>query len=354
MKKVVFTGGGTSGHVTPNIALIEKLRKEKELEIHYIGGKEGMEKNLIEKVGIPYHGISTGKLRRYFSTKNFTDPIRVIAGLFEAKKIIDEIKPSVIFSKGGFVSVPVVIAGWISKVPVIIHESDLTSGLANRIALPFATEVCISFPETEKHLKNKKVELTGMPIREELFSGSSEMGYSITGFSRNKKVIMVTGGSLGAQRINAVIRGCIESLSGEYQIIHLCGKGKKEQKLDQIEGYRQYEYVNEELKHLFAVSDIIISRAGANTIYEMLLLKKLNILIPLSKKASRGDQILNANSFERQGFSKVIPEEELTEERLQEAIGEVREEAKNYQNAMNKSTVSNGTEKIVQKIKKYI
>ena len=171
MKRIILTGGGTAGHVTPNIALIPRLL-ELGYDIQYIGSYQGIEKELIEPFGIPYHGISSGKLRRYFSVQNFTDPFRVLKGFGEAKRLIKELQPDVIFSKGGFVSVPVVLAGKHNKVPTIIHESDMTPGLANKIAIPSATKVCCNFPETLEHLPKDKAVLTGSPIRQELLSGN--------------------------------------------------------------------------------------------------------------------------------------------------------------------------------------
>ena len=309
MKRIILTGGGTAGHVTPNIALLPRL-KELNYDIHYIGSYNGIEKELIEQFGIPYHGISTGKLRRYFSVQNFTDPFRVLKGMNDAKKLVKILKPDVIFSKGGFVSVPVVLAGKKCKVPTIIHESDMTPGLANKISIPSATKVCCNFPETLGHLPEGKAVLTGSPIRQELLSGDKFKAREFLNFKSDKPVIMVVGGSLGAVAVNNAVRAIFPVLLKSYQIIHLCGKGKVDESLKGIEGYAQFEYIKAELKDLFALTDIVISRAGAKAICELLALHKPNLLIPLSANASRGDQILNARSFERQGFSVVLEEEE--------------------------------------------
>ena len=305
MKRIILTGGGTAGHVTPNIALLPRLR-ELQYDIHYIGLYNGIEKSLIEKQDVPYHGISSGKLRRYFSLQNFTDPFRVLKGFGEANKIIKELKPDVIFSKGGFVSVPVVIAGKRNHVPVIIHESDMTPGLANKISIPSAVKVCCNFPETLKALPEDKAVLTGSPIRQELMTGDKEKARSFCGFKETKPVILIVGGSLGAAAVNQAVRKILPQLLKEFQIIHLCGKGKLDYSLKGLDGYAQFEYIQDELKDLFALSDIVISRAGANAICELLALRKPNLLIPLSASASRGDQILNARSFERQKFSMVL------------------------------------------------
>ena len=346
MKRIILTGGGTAGHVTPNIALLPRLR-ELQYDIHYIGSYNGIEKSLIEKQDVPYHGISSGKLRRYFSLQNFTDPFRVLKGFGEANKIIKELKPDVIFSKGGFVSVPVVIAGKRNHVPVIIHESDMTPGLANKISIPSAVKVCCNFPETLKALPEDKAVLTGSPIRQELMTGDKEKARSFCGFKETKPVILIVGGSLGAAAVNQAVRKILPQLLKEFQIIHLCGKGKLDYSLKGLDGYAQFEYIQDELKDLFALSDIVISRAGANAICELLALRKPNLLIPLSASASRGDQILNARSFERQKFSMVLEEEELTDELLLSSIHKLYDSRESYIEAMNRSSQQSPIETII-------
>ena len=340
MKRIIMTGGGTAGHVTPNIALLPTL-KEHGYEIFYIGSYNGIEKNLIEDQGITYYGISSGKLRRYFDIKNFTDPFRVIKGYFQAKKLIRKLKPDVVFSKGGFVSVPVVIAAGKKRIPTIIHESDITPGLANKLAIPHATKVCCNFPETMNYLPEGKAVLTGSPIREELLSGDKSTGLSLCGFDGLKPVLMIIGGSTGARRINDTVRSSLDTLLENYNIIHLCGKGMYDNTLEGKEGYMQFEYVKDDLKHLFAAADILISRAGANAICEILALKKPNLLIPLSAAASRGDQILNANSFKKMGFSEILEEENLTPETLKSSVDEVFTNRNNYIDAMAGSPMPN-------------
>lgn len=336
MKRIILTGGGTAGHVTPNIALLPRL-KELGYDIQYIGSYTGIEKELIEPFGIPYHGISSGKLRRYFSVQNFTDPFRVLKGFREAHKLIRQLKPDVIFSKGGFVSVPVVLAGKRCKVPVIIHESDMTPGLANKIAIPSAAKVCCNFPETLKSLPEGKAVLTGSPIRQELLSGNKITAMDMCHFTSDKPVILVIGGSLGAVAVNNAVREALPELLKDFQIIHLCGKGKMDESLKDVEGYCQFEYIKNELRNLFALADIVISRAGANAICELLALHKPNLLIPLSANASRGDQILNARSFERQGFSLVLEEEQLTKETLLNAVKTLYENRTTFINSMKNS-----------------
>ena len=345
MKRIILTGGGTAGHVTPNIALLPRL-KELGYDIQYIGSYNGIEKELIEPFGIPYHGISSGKLRRYFSTKNFTDPFRVLKGFGEANKLIRDLKPDVIFSKGGFVSVPVVLAGKKNKVPVVIHESDMTPGLANKLSLPSAAKVCCNFPETLEHLPADKAVLTGSPIRQELLSGNKIAALDLCGFSADKPVILVIGGRLGSVVVNNAVRLALPELLEQFHVIHLCGKGKLDASLNNVEGYAQFEYIKSELRDIFALADVVISRAGANAICELLALRKPNLLIPLSANASRGDQILNARSFERQGFSVVIEEEELSKELLLESVRDLYANRDTYMSAMRKSTLQNSIETI--------
>ncbi len=349
MKKIVLTGGGTAGHVTPNIALLPRL-KELGYEIHYIGSYDGMEKKLIEQCNIPYYGISSGKLRRYFDWKNFSDPFKVLKGYGQARSILKKLKPDIVFSKGGFVSVPVILAAKRRKIPAIIHESDLTPGLANKLAIPNASKVCCNFPETLQYLPKDKAVLTGSPIRKELLSGNRDRGLSICGFQDGKPVIMVIGGSSGARCINETVRSLLPDLLKTYQIVHLCGKGNLDRTLEHTKGYAQLEYANKELRDLFALADLVVSRAGANAICELLALRKPNILIPLSRKAGRGDQILNAESFERQGYSLVIEEENLSNATLAEAIRRLEKERGTYIHAMSKSQQLNSVETIIQLI----
>lgn len=353
MKRIILTGGGTAGHVTPNIALIPRLR-ELGYDIQYIGSYEGIEKKLIEEFGIPYHGISSGKLRRYFDLKNFSDPFRVVKGYFEAKKILKDLKPDVIFSKGGFVTVPVVQAAKNLHIPVIIHESDMTPGLANKLAIPAASKVCCNFPETIPHLPKGKAVVTGSPIREELRSGNKLAALKFCGFTADKPVLLVIGGSLGSVAVNRAIRSILPELLKTFQVIHLCGKGNLDESLNGTAGYVQFEYIKQELADLFALADIVVSRAGANAICELLDLRKPNLLIPLSAAASRGDQILNAQSFQKQGFSEVLQEEEITPELLLSTIHKLYENRQTYITAMEKSDASDAVNKIVSLVEELV
>ena len=336
MKKIILTGGGTAGHCVPNLALVPTLRRLG-FEISYIGSYNGIEKSLVEESQIKYYGISSGKLRRYFDLKNFTDPFRVIKGFTEAIGIIRDEKPDIVFSKGGFVSVPVVRAAALNKVPVIIHESDMTPGLANKLSYGAAKKICCSFRETLKYLPKNKGVFTGSPIRSELLRGSRERALAFTGVRASMPSILVIGGSLGAQHINEQVRRILPKLLDRYNVIHLCGKGKLDPTLHHVEGYVQYDYIQRELSDLFALADIVISRAGANAIFELLALKKPNILIPLPAGSSRGDQLLNSRSFEKAGYSYLLTEDDMNDESLLEAIDYVYENRQDYIDVMARS-----------------
>ncbi|MBO4415360.1 MAG: undecaprenyldiphospho-muramoylpentapeptide beta-N-acetylglucosaminyltransferase [Lachnospiraceae bacterium] len=349
MKRIVLTGGGTAGHVTPNMALIERLRKA-DYDISYIGSYSGIEKGLIEGMGIPYYGISSGKLRRYFDLKNFSDPFRVMKGMREAKKLMKQLKPDIVFSKGGFVAVPVVFAAKKCRIPVIIHESDMTPGLANKLCIPKADKICCNFEETLDYLPKGKAVHTGTPLRNELFEGDRRRGLEFCEFDGKKPVIMVIGGSTGAAAINEAVRDLLPTLLMKYNVIHLCGKGKNDPAYDNTIGYKQFEYIGRELKDLFAIADVVVSRAGANAVCEILALAKPNVLIPLSAAASRGDQILNAESFEKQGYSYLLDEDKMTNETLLEAINEVYTNKDKYTDRMRIAKQADATETIFEMI----
>lgn len=354
--KIIMTGGGTAGHVTPNLALIPKL-KQKGFEIKYIGSFDGIEKEIISQNDIPFFGISCGKLRRYFDVKNFTDPFKIMKGIAQAIRILSKEKPDVIFSKGGFVAVPVVIAASIKKIPVVAHESDITPGLANKLSAPFCDKLCVTFRESLNYVKADKGILTGSPIREEILHGDKEKGKKLCNFVDDKEVLLIMGGSLGSKLINEEVRENLEKLLNDFNIIHICGKGNIDKKFVDKSGYKQFEYVSEELPDLMKAADYVISRAGANSIFEFLALKKPTLLIPLSKKASRGDQILNSKSFEKEGYSLMVEEEKLNDDVLYNKIIELKKRKQELINNMEKSKSKNGVERIIEvileSIKKY-
>lgn len=346
-RKIVLTGGGTAGHVTANIAMLPKL-KSNGFEVFYIGSYEGIEKKLIENEGIPYTGISTGKLRRYLDIKNISDPFRVIKGYAEAKAVLKRISPDIVFSKGGFVAVPVVWAAHRLHIPVVTHESDITPGLANKLCLNAAARICCNFPETIRSLPKNKAVITGAPIRELLLQGTRDDGLKMTGFSGEKPVLMIIGGSLGSVAINNAVRQRLDALLQDYDIIHICGKNNIDEAFNDRMGYRQYEYLSDGLRHLYALADIVISRAGANVICELLALEKPNILIPLPKDVSRGDQVLNAASFEKQGFSMVLDQHQLEADPslLSNAVSKVYAQRKDFITAMQKAQQISGVEAV--------
>lgn len=349
--KIIMTGGGTAGHVTPNLALVPTLR-ENGFEIKYIGSKDGIEKEIITGENISYYEISSGKLRRYFDIKNFTDPFKVMRGTMQAFRIMNKEKPDVVFSKGGFVAVPVVIAASMKKIPVIAHESDITPGLANKLSAPFCDKLCVTFKDSLKYIKDSKGVYTGSPIRKEIFEGDKEKGKKICGFADSKEIILIMGGSLGSKVINDSLRENLEELLKEFNIIHICGKGNIEESLKSKKGYVQFEYVKNELPHLMKACDYIISRAGANSIFEFLALNKPTLLIPLSKRASRGDQILNAISFKKDGYALVLEEEEIEKDKksLIKNVRDLKENKNLLIKNMKESKANEGTSKIVSLI----
>ncbi|UVI30770.1 undecaprenyldiphospho-muramoylpentapeptide beta-N-acetylglucosaminyltransferase [Paenibacillus spongiae] len=329
MKKILFTGGGSAGHVTVNLALIPRFLKEG-WAVSYIGSHDGIEKQLIAKLpDVRYSGISTGKLRRYMDWQNVKDPFKVIGGAMQAYRIIRKLKPDVVFSKGGFVSVPVVFGAWLNRVPVVIHESDLTPGLANRIAIPFAAAVCTTFPETEKHLRSAKTRFVGAVVRDGLDAGSANRGRVFCRLDGSKPVLLIMGGSLGARKINETVRLALSRLTAEFQVVHLCGKGQLDPELD-LPGYRQFTYIGDELPDILAMTDVVVSRAGSNSIFEFLALRKPMLLIPLTKEQSRGDQILNARSFEASGYCEVLEEENLTADTLASGVSRLYRDREAY------------------------
>ena len=346
-RKIVLTGGGTLGHVTPHLALIPILREEG-YEIHYIGTKEGMEADKIRSIpDITYHAVKTGKLRRYFSWQNFVDPFRVVAGAFQAAHRIGKIKPNVVFSKGGFVAVPVVIGAWVHRVPVLCHESDLTPGLANKICRPFATRMVTTFPECAEAL-GKKAECAGTPLRPELFSGEREKGLALLGFDGNKPVLLMMGGSSGAQSVNRALRDALPQLLPEFDVAHLCGRGNLDESLNSTPGYRQIEFLDEKLPDVLAAADLALSRAGSNALMEFQALDKPLLLVPYPKGASRGDQILNAQSFERRGLCKVLLQERMTPDSLVKALRETWDARDALKAAVKAAPPADATQRVIE------
>ncbi|GHI01148.1 undecaprenyldiphospho-muramoylpentapeptide beta-N-acetylglucosaminyltransferase [Neobacillus kokaensis] len=350
-KTIVFTGGGSAGHVTPNMAIISETRND--WNIQYIGSKKGIEKELISKISIPYHAISSGKLRRYIDFENFIDVFRVLKGCLEARKLLKKLKPDLVFSKGGFVSVPVIVAAKSLGIPIFIHESDMTPGLANKISQRFADKIFTSFEETEKFFPKNKVRAIGSPIRKEILSGSAEKGRRYLGFSRGKPILTIMGGSLGAKKINEAVRTSLKQLTENYQIVHLCGKNNVDDNLNNIAGYKQFEYVHEELPDILAATEFVITRGGSNAIFEFLALKIPMLIIPLSLQQSRGDQILNAKAFKEKGYSLTLEEENLNSESLVNHITKLSVKSEEIRKKMRASHQGDALQVLVNEISNF-
>lgn len=351
---ILFTGGGTAGHVAPNMALIDALG-HKGWNMAYVGSVDGIEKTMIEPLGIPFHAVSSGKLRRYKSIKNFSDPFKVVLGIIQSFFLLYKLKPDVVFSKGGFVAFPVVVGAWLNRIPVIAHESDMSPGLANRLCFPFVSKICLTFDANKTQFKNQnKIEVTGTPIREQLFKGTPSKGLKLSGFNEEKPCLLVIGGSMGAGSINRSIREVLPQLTEKFQVIHLCGRGKVDASLNHVPGYKQFEYANEELADLFAAASVVISRAGANSLYEILALGKPHILIPLSAKVSRGDQIQNARYFQKSGISLVIDDSSLNGETLLDALKELEQNKDEINNKIKALNIKSATKKLIAIIEEEI
>ena len=342
MKKILFTGGGSGGHVTLNLSLIP-LFIQNGWQVVYIGSKTGIEKELVCKIsGVRYYAIETGKLRRYLSVENLKDMFKVPVGIWQAAKIIFEEKPDIIFSKGGFVSLPVVIGGFLNRRKIFMHESDVTPGLANKLSLPFVHKFFTTFIETKDYVANKnKVKYIGPVLSDRLYNGDKNRALEMLDFSAEKPIVMFVGGSLGAKSINRAVEKTIEQLLEKYQVIHICGKGQRT--FIMAHGYKQFEFVDTELKDFMAAADVVVSRSGSNAIFELWSLRKPMLLVPLPSTSSRGEQSLNARSFEKQGFAEVLQDRDLDKSGLLlRAIDRVYEErdlmAQNMENSELKYT----------------
>lgn len=349
-KTIALTGGGTAGHVTPHLALLPRLLADS-WQVHYLGTPNGIERGMMEgRAGVSYHPVASGKLRRYFSWQNLTDPFRVIQGFFQAYGILGRLRPDVLFSKGGFVAVPVVLAAWLRGIPILAHESDLTPGLANRISARFVDKVACTFPECAQRIGKKGIH-TGTPLRPELLLGDRQKGLALAGFTGEKPVLLVMGGSQGAQAINEALRAALPGLLPRLDILHICGKGKLADNLVGTPGYYQVAFVADDLPHVLAAADLVLSRAGATAIGEFLALTKPMLLVPYPKGASRGDQIVNADNYKNRGFAQVLPQEELNKDRLQQALDQLMEQAKQLRAQMAREPNADGTQAVYALIK---
>jgi UDP-N-acetylglucosamine--N-acetylmuramyl-(pentapeptide) pyrophosphoryl-undecaprenol N-acetylglucosamine transferase len=347
---IVLTGGGTAGHVMPNIALLPKLQQD--FDVHYIGTYQGMEHWLVNpyiKQG-NYHEIKAGKLRRYLSFQNIKDPFKVLYGFYQSFKILKKLRPQLIFSKGGFVSVPVVYAASLLKIPIILHECDLSPGLANKLTMPKCTKILVSFEQTLAHTDSKKSIFTGTPVRRELLCGDKQKGKALCDIKNDKPTLLVMCGSSGAVAINTVLDNILEKLCKNFNVVHIRGRLNIREELNLIDGYKQFGFIGEDLKDIYAAADFMLSRSGANAIFEILELDMPTLLIPLPKSSSRGDQILNAEHFEEKGWSKVLVQEELNEDTLYSDLLELFAEKSKLINAMRVNDEDNATEKVLKEI----
>jgi len=345
--KIVVVGGGTAGHVLPTLPVIAALALDGH-DICYIGTRSGLEEGLVAEAQCTYRGITAGKLRRYASLKNLLDMFRVIAGIVQALWLMLRLRPDVVFSKGGFVSFPVVFAAWLCRVPVVAHESDITPGLANRFAAPFVSTLCTSFPSTVMTEQKCKVVHTGTPLRASITGGNRAAGRALVGIGDAQSLLVVTGGSLGAERLNELVRESLDALCDEFFVFHVCGAGKFIP--IKRKNYQQAEYVADGWGDILAAADVVISRAGANALFELVSLGKKNLLIPLSRAASRGDQIENAEFASAQGWSLVIAEEAVTTPGLMEGLNSLLEDAATWEKQLASFTPPDATEAIVKEI----
>lgn len=347
MATIVLTGGGTAGHVMPHLALLPYLKKDFD-NIYYIGSVGGMEKSIIQKTGIPYFSVPCAKLARSFTLKNLKIPFTLFSGIKKSGKILDELKPDVIFSKGGYVSLPVVIAAKKRNIPVIAHESDFSIGLANRIAAKYCEKVLTAFPQAAKSLKNGV--FVGAPLRRSIFSAKKLESLKHFGLSGEKPVILATGGSLGASAINAALRDALDNVLPTFDVLHVCGKGN----LSGIhkKGYVEIEFTDK-MDMALCAADVCISRAGANTVFEMASLAKPMLLIPLPKGVSRGDQILNAEHFKNLGLAKVLYQDNLSPESLIRAINALYENRHKFSENFKAHPVNDASEKIASILARY-
>lgn len=345
MKKIVLTGGGTAGHIYPALAVRERLSPE--IEVHFIGGN-GMEKDILKnEKNISFHQIRTVKLERKLTAKNLLIPFKLILAIHDAKKMLKEIKPDIIFSKGGFVSVPTVIAGKKLGLPIVSHESDLSMGLANKIILKKCDIMCTSFEETAK--VDKKCVYTGQPIRKKVFRGDKSKIQSQGNFDSSLPNLLVVGGSLGAKFINEKVWSNLDKLTQEFNVIHITGKQAKEK--HSHKNYLQISYA-ENIGDFFAWSDIVLSRAGAGAINEFVALRKPALLIPLSKRCSRGDQIENAKLYNKKGLADILEEEDFDDMLFMIKLKNLYKNAKNYIKNMEKMQSFDASEKIVKILEK--
>ncbi len=347
MIRAVVTGGGSAGHVVPTLPIIEALQA-RNWNITYIGSDSGLEERLVAPLGVGYFGVRPGKLRRYWSFDNLVDAFRVPLSILQVFGILGRIEPDVVFSKGGFVAFPVVAAAWLRRIPVVAHESDLSPGLANRLTLPFIASLCVNFDATR--VNARRVIHTGTPVRESLVRGDRERGLTATGFSGERPILAVVGGSLGAERLNLIVREALSALTQAFDVLHVCGAGKVDPSYLGTAGYEQRDFVGKEWGDILAAADLVVSRSGANSLHELLILRKPNLLVPLPASASRGDQIENAAYAETAGFSMVVAEADLTPDVLVDRVTALHRDSLSWRERLDAFQALDSTRLIVAEL----
>lgn len=348
-KRIVLTGGGSAGHVVVNLALLPRL-KEEGWEVHYIGSEKGIEKTLLaDYPEVTYHAIPTGKLRRYLSVEsvmtNVRDMGRVLSGIREARRLLKQIAPHIVFSKGGFVSVPVVLAAKMRHIPVISHESDLSPGLANKITAPFVKRILLTFEVTASKVPENKAFYLGPVIRPQLKGGSAREGRIRFGMQSNKPILLILGGSLGAEALNRLVWESLDPLLERFEILHGVGANKGDSSVERV-GYHQVDYIKAGMNDALAMADVVVSRAGSNAIFEYLYYHKPMLLIPYVK-GSRGDQVENAREFARAGYAEVLDERKATPETFLAAVNGVMNHREELQRRQRSFVFSDSVETIL-------
>ena len=345
-KKICLVGGGSAGHVFPALAISSRLL-ENGWEIEFIGSRSGLERRLLANSAFTVREIFSGKLRRYWSFRNFSDVFLVIIGFLQSLFLLWRFRPDVLFSKGGFVSVPVVYAAALLRIPTIAHESDYSPGLANRLAAPFLKAFCVTFSDTRLNWFRNRLVHTGNPVRTEFLSADSERGKAFIGKNVGN-ILLILGGSQGSETINKIVRETLEELSHHFLVVHICGPGKKVE--SNLENYVQFEFVRKEMADLLAAADLVVSRAGSNSLFEIIAMKKPNILVPLGLSSSRGDQILNARYAKEKGWSAVITEDSLTSETFLQELFLLKENSNVYLENLSGFEPKESVERIITEI----
>jgi UDP-N-acetylglucosamine--N-acetylmuramyl-(pentapeptide) pyrophosphoryl-undecaprenol N-acetylglucosamine transferase len=351
-RHVLFTGGGSAGHVVPSLPLIAHFSALGS-RVSYIGSKAGPEAGLIEPLGVPFYTIRSGKLRRYWSWRNVADVWWTLVGICQAIVLIRKLRPSIVFSKGGYAAFPVVVGAWIWRVPVVAHESDLTPGLANRLSLPFVAAVCTNFALTRFPIGNRPIIHTGTPLRTELLRGDAQRGRALLNVAQDRPLIVVVGGSLGAEALNEVVRAALDVLLSFACVVHVCGANRTDPRLAQRGGYHQFEFVGAAWGDLLAAADVVVSRAGANSLYELVALHKPHLLVPLPRSASRGDQIANAAYARDLGWSRVVAEADLDAARLAVEVRAIYADRLHIAQVLAGAQLGDGTRAVADVIRRF-